>query len=432
MASVGRWPPGPPGVRGAGPARLSTVPGPQRRGVLGAPRPPGVGAGAAGCHALPARRPGCACRAITEMAPISSDCWKPAHELSQRGRRVSHQHAVTTPHGTRHEGVLARLPGAQRRCRGTQVDGDPFPAGSGQGQVLPCAGAVPASCGSPLVLQPRRELWARGQAAVASSHLHSQLGAHPSLPTQKKRHQSIHHPCARSPRSGLPASAGRRPGSRLSHSQAGQGDRCCCHGAGLRHVRGDSSTLRSQGGHPGPPSPIIPAQSSQPSPPSLCPSLSLPAAPGKMLMGCRARPGLMAGLCKGEEGAVPRACCSRPGSLLPSSCSSCLTPALHLLGRLACGSLAMAPWSSAAGWARGGHRALVATPSCHPTQPQQARPLVQGDWEPAQCPPWAGTEVGVRAGNPAWSSRGRGVALPAHGLPVFPRTTWTLCSPTTV
>uniref|UniRef100_A0A493TA01 Mitochondrial inner membrane protein Mpv17 n=1 Tax=Anas platyrhynchos platyrhynchos TaxID=8840 RepID=A0A493TA01_ANAPP len=87
MASVGRWPPGPPGVRRAGPARLSTVPGPQRRGVLGAPRPPGVGAGAAGCHALPARRPGCACRAITEMAPISSDCWKPAHELSQRGRR---------------------------------------------------------------------------------------------------------------------------------------------------------------------------------------------------------------------------------------------------------------------------------------------------------------------------------------------------------
>lgn len=197
------------------------------------------------------------------MAPISSDCWKPAHELSQRGRRVSHQHAVTTPHGTRHEGVLARLPGAQRRCRGTQVAGDPFPAGSGQGQVLPCAGAIPASCGSPLVLCPRRELWARGQAAVASSHLHPQLGAHPSLPTQKKRHQSIHHPCARSPRSGLPASAGRRPGSRLSHSQAGQGDRCCCHGAGLRHVRGDSSTLRSQGGQPGPPSPIIPAQSSQ-------------------------------------------------------------------------------------------------------------------------------------------------------------------------
>lgn len=28
--------------------------------------------------------------------------------------------------------------------------------------------------------------------------------------------------------------------------------------------------------------------------------------------------------------------------------------------------------------------------------------------------------------------RGRGVALPAHGLPVFPRTTWTPCSPTTV
>lgn len=107
MASVGRWPPGPPGLRGADPARLSTVPGPQRRGVLGAPGPLGVGAGAgraAGCHALPARRPGCACRAITEMAPISSDCWKPAHELSQRVRRVSHQHAVTTPRGTRHEG----------------------------------------------------------------------------------------------------------------------------------------------------------------------------------------------------------------------------------------------------------------------------------------------------------------------------------------
>uniref|UniRef100_A0A493TGV4 Mitochondrial inner membrane protein Mpv17 n=1 Tax=Anas platyrhynchos platyrhynchos TaxID=8840 RepID=A0A493TGV4_ANAPP len=51
--------------------------------------------------------------------------------------------------------------------------------------------------------------------------------------------------------------------------------------------------------------PVLPAQSSQPSPPSLCPSLSLPAVPGKMLMGCGARPGLMAGLCKGEEGAMP-------------------------------------------------------------------------------------------------------------------------------
>ncbi|XP_075606312.1 mitochondrial inner membrane protein Mpv17 isoform X2 [Balearica regulorum gibbericeps] len=38
---------------------------------------------------------------------------------------------------------------------------------------------------------------------------------------QRKRQQSIHHPCTRSPRPGLPASAGRRPGSRLSHGQAG-------------------------------------------------------------------------------------------------------------------------------------------------------------------------------------------------------------------
>lgn len=107
---------------------------------------------------------------------------------------------------------------------------------------------------------------------------------------------------------------------------------------------------------------------------------------------------------------MPQACCSCPGSLLPSLCSSCLTPAPRLLlGRLACGSLAMAPWSSAAGWARGGHRAFVATPSCHPTQPHTITSLgtVQGDWGPAQCPPWAGTEVGVRAGNPAWSPAGR-------------------------
>lgn len=309
--------------------------------------------------------------------------------------------------------------------------GSPFPAGSGQGQVLPCAGAIPASCGSPLVLCPRRELWARGQAAVASSHLHPQLGAHPSLPTQKKRHQSIHHPCARSPRSGLPASAGGRPGSRLSHSQAGQGDRCCCHGAGLRHVRGDSSTLRSQGGQPGPPSPVLPVCA------PLCPC---PLRLGRCSRDTGLGRGSWQACAKGEEGAVPQACCSRPGSLLPSSCSSCLTPAPRLLlSRLACGSPAMAPWSSAAGWARGGHRAFVATPSCHPTQPHTITSLgtVQGDWGPAQCPPWAGTEVGVRAGNPAWSPAGRaavavGVALPAHGLPVFPRTTWTPCSPTTV
>lgn len=136
---------------GAGPARLSTVSGaPEARGAW-CPRSPGCGRrGWTHCGVPPAPctlsgPPGCVCRAITEMAPISSDCWKPAHELSQRVRRVSHQRAVTTRCGTRHEGVLARLPGAQRRCPGTQVAEGPYPAGSGQGQALRWAGALPGA-----------------------------------------------------------------------------------------------------------------------------------------------------------------------------------------------------------------------------------------------------------------------------------------------
>lgn len=60
VARVGRWPPWPPWGRGLVLPGSARCPGPQRRGVLGAPGPPGVGAGAgrtAGCHALPARRP---------------------------------------------------------------------------------------------------------------------------------------------------------------------------------------------------------------------------------------------------------------------------------------------------------------------------------------------------------------------------------------
>lgn len=228
----------------------------------------------------------------------------------------------------------------------------------------------------------------QGQAAVATSHLHPQLGAHPSLLTQRKRHQSIHHPCARSPRSGLPASAGRRPGSRLSHSQAGQGDRCCCRGAGLRHVRGDSSALRSQGGQPGPPSPVIPARA------PLCPC---PLCLGRCSWAAGLHWGSWQACAEGRREPCPGPAAAVLAPPLPSSCSSCLAPAPRLLlGRVVCGSLATAPWSSAAGWARGGHRAVVATPSCHPTRPHAGTSLgtVQGKWGAARCPPGAGTEVG--------------------------------------
>lgn len=36
-------------------------------------------------------------RAITEMVPISSDCWNPAQALSQLNRRVTHQGAGAHP-----------------------------------------------------------------------------------------------------------------------------------------------------------------------------------------------------------------------------------------------------------------------------------------------------------------------------------------------
>lgn len=56
--------------------------------------PPEVGQLGAWCHqaacAPSGPSPGCISKAITEMAPISSNCWEPARKLSQRVQRVSH------------------------------------------------------------------------------------------------------------------------------------------------------------------------------------------------------------------------------------------------------------------------------------------------------------------------------------------------------
>lgn len=198
---------------------------------------------------------------------------------------------------------------------------------------------------------------------MASSHLHPQLGAHPSLPTQKKRHQSIHHPCARSPRSGLPASAGGRPGSRLSHSQAGQGDRCCCHGAGLRHVRGDSSTLCSQGGQPGPPSPVLP--------------VCAPLCPCPLRLGrCSRDTGLSRGSWQACAKGRKEPCPKPAAAVLVPSCPPCARPASLL-----------PPVSSWAGWL------VAAWPWHHGPQLQDG--LVVGTehlWPPLPATPLSPTQ----------------------------------------
>lgn len=84
-APWGHQVPGAAGPAGAGIGRSLW------HGSLGSRR--GQGGRAPGSTPLPARRrsPGCVSRAITEMAPISSDCWKPAQTLSQRVPRVSHR-----------------------------------------------------------------------------------------------------------------------------------------------------------------------------------------------------------------------------------------------------------------------------------------------------------------------------------------------------
>lgn len=253
---------------------------------------------------------------------------------------------------------------------------------------------------------------------MASSHLHPQLGAHPSLPTQKKRHQSIHHPCARSPRSGLPASAGGRPGSRLSHSQAGQGDRCCCHGAGLRHVRGDSSTLCSQGGQPGPPSPVLP--------------VCAPLCPCPLRLGrCSRDTGLSRGSWQACAKGRKEPCPKPAAAVLVPSCPPCARPASLLppVSSWAGWLVAAWPWHHGPQLQDGlvvGTEHLWPPLPATPLSPTQSHPLVQyrgtGDLPSAplgQARRW-GSEQGtlhgaLRAGLPwPWgrSARSRPPCLP--------------------
>lgn len=112
------------------------VPGPWRHRVSGAAGAAGAGVRAGPCAVarwgptwartagclVASGSPGCVSRAITEMAPISSDCWKPARKLSQRVQRVSHRGAGDHPPRMRHTGVVAWLPGRAQHRR-SHTDG---------------------------------------------------------------------------------------------------------------------------------------------------------------------------------------------------------------------------------------------------------------------------------------------------------------------